>query len=86
MQNNGLKIKYEMLLEAFEQSQERCELLQNEVDRLRLATKVISDGIGILQTIAWDAKPQEYEILCKDYAPFKNLMDFYFGKPKKLKR
>ncbi len=83
MKKEELEIRYEMLKEAFEDEHDENMRLQAEVDRSRIALKVISDGLSILSTIAWDAKASEFESLFKDYAPFKNIMAAYFPKGKK---
>jgi hypothetical protein len=74
-----LEVKYEQYRDAFSELEEENEVLRLELERALPALNLISEGLSVLATIAIDARPNEFETLCKDYAPFKNLMQTVYG-------
>lgn len=80
-----LYIKWEMCLEKIEEQEEEIKSLIIQRERDQSALKLISAGLGVLDGMATVAKPSEFEVLFKDYMPFKNIMAAYFPK-KKVRR
>lgn len=85
MSYNELYLKWEMCLEKIEEQEEEIKSLIIQRERDQAALKLISAGLGVLDCMATVAKPSEYESLCKDYAPFNNIMAAYFPKQKKTR-
>ena len=78
-----LELKYEMCLDHIGAITEESRIEREELKELRHAMTVLSEGLGILTSIATVAKPCEYETIFRDYAPYKNLRAAYFPKAKK---
>lgn len=81
-----LELKYEMCLDRIETLDEEARVDGEELAKLRQAITLISEGLGVLDGLATVARPSEYEIIFKDYAPFANIMAKYFPKPKKERK
>lgn len=81
-----LELKYEMCIERIETLDEEALRDGEELAKLRQAMTLISEGLGVLDSMATVARPSEHETLFKDYAPFNNIMASYFPKQKKSAR
>lgn len=81
-----LELKYEMCLERIETLDEESIRDGEELAKLRQAMTLISEGLGVLDSMATIARPSEHETLFKDYAPFNNIMAAYFPKQKKERK
>lgn len=80
-----LKLKWEMCLEKIEEQEGEIKVLERELNRAQSALTLISEGLNVLHTMGTIARPLEFEILFKDYAPFNNIMAHYFPKEKKAR-
>ena len=72
-----------MCLEKIEEQEGEIKALERELNRAQSALTLISEGLNVLHTMGTMARPSEFEILFKDYAPFNNIMAHYFPKGKK---
>lgn len=75
-----------MCLEKIEDQESEIEELTRELSRTQSALILMSEGLNVLGTMATVARPSEFPILFRDYAPFKNIMAAYFPKPKKERK
>jgi len=80
-----LKLKWEMCLEKIDEQEGEIVVLERELNRTQSALTLISEGLNVLHTMGTMARPSEFEILFKDYAPFNNIMAHYFPKEKKAR-
>ena len=86
MEYKELKLRWVMCLDKIEEQESEIEVLTRELTRTQAALTLISEGLSVLDTMASVARPSEFETLCKDYAPFKNIMAAYFPKQKKERK
>ncbi|SEQ37143.1 hypothetical protein [Giesbergeria anulus] len=86
MKYEELKLRWEMCLEKIEEQESEIDRLVGELKRTLSALTLISEGLTVLDIMATVARPSEFEILFKDYAPFSNIMATYFPKPKKERK
>ena len=86
MTTEELQLKWEMCLEKIEEQEQEIEDLTRELTRTQSALILISEGLNVLGTMATVARPSEFPILFRDYAPFNNIMAMYFPKPKKPRK
>lgn len=72
--------------EAIERLEEAEDDLMREVKERRAAAVLLAAGLDKLSALATDAKPQEYEIIFRDYAPWQNLCAHFFPKEKRARK
>lgn len=85
MTHEELQIRLLDAWEAIESLEERVELAESEVMARRNAAVLLAAGLDKLSALATDAKPQEYETIFRDYAPWTNLCAHFFPKEKKVR-
>jgi len=81
-----LELKYEMCLDHIELLDEEAKTDNAELARLRGAMSLIADGLGVLDNMATVARPNEYESLFQDYAPFSNIWASHYPELKKERK
>ena len=84
MKYEELKLRWQLCLEKIEEQEGEIEVLERELNRAQSALTLISEGLNVLGSMATVARPAEFETLFRDYAPFKNIMNAYFPKQKKV--
>jgi hypothetical protein len=72
--------------EALEGYEEREEVAEKELTEMRARCALIQQCCDAVALVAQDAKPLEFEHILKDHAPFKNIMQHFFGKGKRGKK
>ena len=83
MSRQELEVRLLDAWEAIESLEERVEQAESEVIARRNAAVLLAAGLDKLSALATDAKPQEYEAIIRDYAPWTNLCAHLFQKEKK---
>lgn len=79
-----LIVRLEDAIVAIEVLRQESETDKRQISDMRTALSTLTEGLHILHKVSHLAEPAKYELLFRDFVPFKNIMAAY--KPKRNKK